>query len=201
MKKNQDNQIGQKDRIKKSDKIFLLKLARKTIQQKNKGGILSSEEINKMSPVLKENRGCFVTLTKKNHDLRGCIGYILPIASLYKAVIDNAYSAAFSDPRFPPVSANEIDDLHLEISVLTVPEKLDYNGKSDLLKKLEPLKDGVILKKGFYSATFLPQVWEQLPGKEDFLGHLCIKAGLNPDEWEKGTLEIEIYHAEVFEEE
>lgn len=195
MKKNQNNQIEQKDRA------FLLKLARKTIQQKSKGNILTSEEINKLSQVLKENRGCFVTLTKKNHDLRGCIGYILPIAPLYKAVIDNAYSAAFSDPRFPPVSGNEIDDLHLEISVLTVPVKLEYNDKADLLKKLEPLKDGVILKKGFFSATFLPQVWEQLPEKEDFLGHLCLKAGLHPGEWEKGTLEIEIYHAEVFEEE
>ncbi len=195
MKKNQNNQIEQKDRT------FLLKLARKTIQQKNKDNILTSAEINELSSVLKENRGCFVTLTKNNHDLRGCIGYILPIAPLYKAVIDNAYSAAFSDPRFPPVSGDEIDDLHLEISVLTVPEKLDYNGKADLLKKLEPLKDGVIIKKSFFSATFLPQVWEQLPEKEDFLDHLCLKAGMNPNEWEKGTLEIEIYHAEVFEEE
>ncbi len=185
--------------IESNDRTFLLKLARKVIEQNSKNDIIPSKEIDQLSPVLKEKRGCFVTLTK-NHNLRGCIGYILPIAPLYKAVIDNAYSAAFSDPRFPPVSKDEANNLHLEISVLSVPEKLDYNGKEDLLKKLIPLKDGVIIKKGFNSATFLPQVWEQLPKKEDFLGHLCLKAGLSPNEWEKGTLEIEIYHAEVFEE-
>jgi AmmeMemoRadiSam system protein A len=186
--------------IESNDRTLLLKLARKVIEQNSKNDIIPSKEIDQLSSVLKEKRGCFVTLTKQNN-LRGCIGYILPIAPLYKAVIDNAYSAAFSDPRFPPVSKDEANNLHLEISVLSVPEKLDYNGKEDLLKKLIPLKDGVIIKKGFNSATFLPQVWEQLPKKEDFLGHLCLKAGLSPNEWEKGTLEIEIYHAEVFEEE
>jgi len=191
---------NQKQQIESKNRAFLLKLARKVIEQNSKNDIIPSKEIDQLSSVLKEKRGCFVTLTK-NHNLRGCIGYILPIAPLYKAVIDNAYSAAFSDPRFPPVSKDEANNLHLEISVLSVPEKLDYNGKEDLLKKLIPLKDGVIIKKGFNSATFLPQVWEQLPKKDDFLGHLCLKSGLSPNEWEKGTLEIEIYHAEVFEEE
>lgn len=193
MSKSIDQQIGSNDRT------FLLKLARKVIEQESKNDVITSKEIDQLSPVLKEKRGCFVTLTK-HHNLRGCIGYILPIAPLYKAVIDNAFSAAFSDPRFPPVSKEEVSSLHLEISVLSVPQKLDYSSKDDLLNKLIPLKDGVIIKKGFYSATFLPQVWEQLPKKEDFLGHLCLKAGLSPNEWEKGTLEIEIYHAEVFEE-
>ena len=186
--------------IDENDRDFLLKLARKTIEKQSKNGIITSQEIDRLSASLKENRGCFVTLTI-NNNLRGCIGYILPVASLYKAVVDNAYNAAFSDPRFSPVSEDEVKKLHIEISVLTVPSKLEYNGKEDLLKKLVPFKDGLIIKKGFYSSTFLPQVWDQLPEKEDFLGHLCLKAGLNPDEWEKGTLEIERYYTEIFEEE
>lgn len=193
MNEDQIRQIDEKERA------FLLKLARKTIEKQSKNDIITSQEIDRLSASLKENRGCFVTLTI-NNNLRGCIGYILPVASLYKAVIDNAYNAAFSDPRFSPVSEDEVKKLHIEISVLTVPSKLEYNGKEDLLKKLVPFKDGLIIKKGFYSSTFLPQVWDQLPKKEDFLGHLCLKAGLNPDEWEKGTLEIEIYYTEVFEE-
>jgi AmmeMemoRadiSam system protein A len=191
---------NQNQQIQDNDRQFLLKLARKTIRQQSKNDIITPQEIDQLSSVLKENRGCFVTLTI-NHNLRGCIGYILPIAPLYKAVIDNAYNAAFSDPRFPPVSDNEVDKLQFEISVLSVPKKLEYTDKNDLLKKLVPSKDGVIIKKGFYTSTFLPQVWDQLPEKEDFLGHLCLKAGLSPDEWQKGDLEVEIYYAEAFEEE
>jgi AmmeMemoRadiSam system protein A len=178
---------------------FLLELARKTISAKNSSDLLTQDQVDKLDPVLKEKRGCFVTLNLFNN-LRGCIGYILPIMPLYQAVIDNAYNAAYSDPRFPPVSDDEIKSLHMEISVLTVPQKLSYNSAEDLLNKLVPLQDGVILKKGFRSSTFLPQVWEQLPDKKEFLGHLCMKAGLKPDEWTKLTLDIETYKAEVFEE-
>ena len=184
--------------IENKDRDFLLKLARKTIEKKAKNNILTSEEINNLSPILKEKRGCFVTITK-NSNLRGCIGYILPVLPLYKAVIDNAYNAAYSDPRFSPVTFNKIKELHLEISVLSVPSRLSYDGKEDLLKKLAPLQDGVIIKKGFKSATFLPQVWEQLPVKENFLTHLCVKAGLNSNEWITDALEVETYRAEVFE--
>lgn len=183
-----------------SDKIFLLNLARKTITNRDKKGILTVEEIKNLIDPLKENRGCFVTLTKKGM-LRGCIGYILPIKPLYEAVIDNAYNAAFSDPRFPPVAEHEIKDIHIEISILTVPEKLEYKDKDDLLAKLKPNIDGVIIKKGYRSATFLPQVWEDLPNKIDFLSHLCMKAGLNPDSWKDKDIEIEIYRVELFEEE
>ena len=181
------------------DKKFLLSLARKTIEKRKKSGILPEEKIEKLSSELKEKRGCFVTLNK-NNNLRGCIGYILPIMPLYQAVIDNAYSAAFSDPRFPSVSESEINDLHIEISVLTVPERLNYKDSDELLNNLVPDQDGLIIKKGFYSSTFLPQVWEQLPLKEEFLGHLCMKAGLSPDAWKTGELEVEKYEVEAFEE-
>jgi AmmeMemoRadiSam system protein A len=185
--------------IQDKDRIFLLKLARETINKKAKKVFLSDEEINSLSSGLKEKRGCFVTLTI-NKNLRGCIGYILPVAPLYKSVIENAYNAAYGDPRFSPVSENEMEKLHIEISVLSVPEKLSYKGKDDLLNKLVPYQDGVIIQKGYAGATFLPQVWEELSGKEDFLSHLCLKAGLSPNEWKNGNLSVEIYKVEAFEE-
>jgi len=188
-----------KKTINDKDREFLLKLARNTIIRKKVKDSITGEEINSLSDVLKQKRGCFVTLNKHG-ELRGCIGYILPIQPLYQAVIDNAFNAAFSDPRFNPVAKDEIDDLHIEISVLTVPEKLDYKDKDDLLKKLMPDVDGVIIKLGFRNSTFLPQVWEQLPSKEEFLSHLCMKAGLSFDEWQKGRIEVETYKAEAFEE-
>jgi AmmeMemoRadiSam system protein A len=186
--------------IEDNDKKFLLELARKTINGGTKENIISEDEISKLPKLLTENRGCFVTLNL-NKNLRGCIGYILPIEPLYKAVIDNAFNAAFKDPRFSPVSDNEKNDLHLEISVLTVPAALEYESPDDLLNKITPLKDGVIIKKGFRSSTFLPQVWEQLPDKEEFFSHLCLKAGLKPDEWAQNALEVETYQAEIIEEE
>ena len=172
------------------NKELLLKIARKSIK---------NEEITKNIPdSLQENRGVFVTLTI-NNQLRGCIGYIQPIASIFDSVVECAKSAAYRDPRFPPVSKDEIDKLKIEISVLTQPNKLEYKDKNDLLNKLTN-KDGVVLKKSFHSSTFLPQVWEDMPNKEEFLSHLCTKAGLLPDEWTSGQLDIEIYHVEKFTE-
>jgi hypothetical protein len=136
----------QKQEINNNDRKFLLNLARKTIIKGGIKDILSNDEISKLSPVLKEKRGCFVTLNM-NKNLRGCIGYILPIKQLYEAVIDNAYNAAYQDPRFMPVTKDEISKLHIEISVLSVPEKLVYDDKNDLLNKLIPLEDGVIIKR------------------------------------------------------
>lgn len=186
--------------MEKKHRDFLLKLARKTIEKKATKDILTLQEVHSLDDALKERRGCFVTLTM-NDTLRGCIGYILPVSPLYQAIIENAYNAAYSDPRFSPVKLEEVKDLHVEISLLTVPEKIDYDDEEDLLKKLNPEKDGVIVRKGFHSATFLPQVWEQLPKKEDFLSHLCLKAGLKPNEWATAAMDVEVYNAEVFEEE
>jgi len=182
-----------------SDKKFLLDVARKTIISRSKKIGLSENEIEQLAPYLKEKKGCFVTLTIEKQ-LRGCIGYILPVVPLYKAVIENAYNAAYGDPRFTPLGENEFDKIKIEISVLSVPKKLQYSDKDDLLKKLKAGEDGVIIKKGYYSSTFLPQVWEQLPDKKSFLMHLCMKAGLSPDEWKTGDLEVDIYKSEAFEE-
>lgn len=185
--------------INKKNRQYLLNIARQTIIKKVKNIWLSKDEIKSLESILHQKRGGFVTL-QKHGNLRGCIGYILPIKKLYETVIENAYNAAYSDFRFPPVTEDEIKELEIEISVLTVPQALKYQDSSDLLDKLNPLQDGVILSKGYSSATFLPQVWEQLPNKKDFLSHLCLKAGLSQDQWKIGDLQVEIYHAEMFAE-
>lgn len=156
---------------------------------------VSMKEIN--DPALFEKRGTFVTLNR-NGALRGCIGTILPIKPLILDVIDNTLNAAFRDPRFSPLEEWEMKDLEIEVSILTVPEKLDFSDLSDLLRKLKPGEDGVIIRKGPYQATFLPQVWEELPDKEVFLAHLCAKAGLPPDSYKNPrNLEVYTYQAEI----
>jgi AmmeMemoRadiSam system protein A len=180
------------------ERTKLLLFARNTILLKDKEW-LKKNEIELLSDTLKKNRGGFVTINN-NKKLRGCIGYIQPLYPLYKTVIENAFNSAYCDPRFPPLTEDEINIIHIEISVLSIPIKLIYKDSDDLLKKIFPFKDGVIIKKDFFSATFLPQVWEQLPEKQEFLNHLCMKAGLKPDEWKDGNLDVEIYNAEVFKE-
>ena len=130
-------------------------------------------------PYLSKNGACFITL-HKNKELRGCIGSIIAHRSLYDDIVSNAISAAFSDPRFNPLTEDEYSDLLLEVSLLSEPEILEYRDLSDLVLKVKPNIDGVIIKYGAYQATFLPQVWEQLQSPESFLEHLAMKAGLDP---------------------
>ena len=153
----------------------------------------------KNSQILKEDGAAFVTLTK-HKDLRGCIGDLVAVAPLYLSVIRNTISAALYDPRFSPVRPEEVSDIEIEISVLTKPKPLEYKTASDLLNSLRVGIDGVILAKGNKKATFLPQVWDQLPDKETFLAHLCMKAGLKPDEWRTGGLQIQTYQVVSVEE-
>jgi AmmeMemoRadiSam system protein A len=148
---------------------------------------------------LNEKKGCFVTLHKKG-ELRGCIGTIEPSTSLILAVEDNALNAAFRDPRFPSLKANELPDVELEISVLTRPRVLEYQDVNELKAKLKPGIHGVILSKDWRSATFLPQVWDQLPDPEVFLGHLCQKAGLQDTCWKNKDIIIKVYEVEYFSE-
>ncbi len=161
--------------LNKEERKILLDLARSSI----KG---DSSKLKSMESVISENlkkpKGVFVTLTE-NGELRGCIGNITPVEPLYKAVIDCARDAAYNDWRFPPVREHEIDLLKIEISVLSDLKPLEYSTVDDLLGKLDKSL-GVVIEKGMNKATFLPQVWEDLPRKEDFLNQLCIKAGLSP---------------------
>jgi len=178
----------------------LLKLARETIEARLFGRPVSPTTDTKMPPAFGEERGTFVTLTKKGN-LRGCIGHLTPQGPLIEEIRTNAINAAFRDPRFAPVRAEEWPEISLEVSILTEPKPLRYRDAQDLLQQLRPGLDGVILKKGYHQATFLPQVWDQLPRKEDFLAHLCLKAGLDQDAWRQGDLEVWTYQVQAFEEE
>ncbi|MFT4303480.1 MAG: AmmeMemoRadiSam system protein A [Candidatus Woesearchaeota archaeon] len=183
--------MSQKDYTNK-EKKYLLELARKSIIESR----LNNIQVPYKS--LKEKRGVFVTI-EKNGELRGCIGFIDPIMPIFEAVNECAYSAAYRDRRFAPVKENEIKSLKIAISILTKPKKLEYKDSKDLLSKIKG-NEGVILKKGPIHSTFLPQVWHDLPNKEDFLNNLSLKAGLDMDEWKKGNLDFEIYHAIKFAE-
>jgi AmmeMemoRadiSam system protein A len=178
---------------------ILLKTARAVISASLGAGSHPPEVTATAFPALMETHGCFVTLHKAGA-LRGCIGTIEPTNSLITNVKDNAIKAAFNDPRFPPVTAEELPEIEIEISVLTVPIPLDYADAEDLLRKLEPGVHGVILSQGWHAATFLPQVWTQLPRKESFLSNLCAKAGLPQTAWKNKKTHVKVYEVTYFSE-
>lgn len=179
--------------MKNQDIKFILALAREAINSKLAGKKIKINEAN-ISDELKRKRGTFVTLESAGA-LRGCIGHILPVQEIYKDVIENARSAAFDDPRFPPVTNEESKNIEIEISILSLPKKLDYQSPAHLVEILEEERPGVVLKSGQYQATFLPQVWDDISDAGDLLTHLCLKAGLASDEWTRGA-EIETYTVE-----
>lgn len=184
------------------EREFLLTLARETIERAARVPSHEAEPVLDAPPTerLKEPGASFVTLHTQTGALRGCIGSLIARRSLIDDVHANAIAAAFHDPRFPAVTPVELPNIVIEVSVLSHPEPLDYNGYEDLLEKLRPNVDGVVLRKGMHRATFLPQVWEQLPDPTTFLSHLCQKAGLSPNAWQAGDLEISTYQVEEFEE-
>jgi AmmeMemoRadiSam system protein A len=157
--------------------------------------MIDKEKLLLEYPFLKEKGAAFVTLNYEKK-LRGCIGTIVPHQTLLEDVMKNALSAAFSDPRFQPLSADEFDDLTLEVSVLTSPTPLEYSDYEDLKAKIRPHVDGLILKYGRYGGTFLPQVWEQLPSPHQFLEHLSYKANANPTIY-KNHPDIFVYQVEA----
>jgi len=180
----------------------LVKLARKSVESCFSGDEKEVEEMLKSYDFLREERGVFVTIhTYPKKKLRGCIGFPLPVYSLGKGVVKAARSAAFEDPRFPPLQENELENVVFEVSVLTEPEKINYNSCEELLEKIEKYKDGLILRIGPYSGLFLPQVWKEISDKESFLGHLCFKAGIpDPNCWKSKAAEIYKFRVEAFEE-
>jgi len=183
---------------------LLVRLARQTIETKL-GKSLAEEENRVLEQALGDDifqtqRGVFVTL-KISHNLRGCIGSLFGFEPIRKGVEENAVNAAFHDPRFKPLTLDELSRVAIEVSVLTHPEPLAYTDGDDLISKLRPHLDGVIIRKGSASSTFLPQVWEQLLKPHDFLEQLCLKAGLPSNEWRTGQLEVSTYQVQYFEEE
>jgi AmmeMemoRadiSam system protein A len=176
----------------------LLVLARRSLVQAAQRAD-APEVPHGISAHLRQEKGAFVTLTKGGQ-LRGCIGDIFPEEPLVVAVITNARNAAIRDPRFSPVTPDELGDIAIEVSVLSVPKPLPFSSPEDLLARLRPNVHGVVLNVGGARATFLPQVWEQLPDKVDFLSHLSAKAGRAPSAWRASGTEVETYTAEAFEE-
>ncbi|MEK6860079.1 MAG: AmmeMemoRadiSam system protein A [Nanoarchaeota archaeon] len=170
----------------------LLKIARKALESELNGKKLIVDEGVKKKYATKQ--ACFVTLSIDD-ELRGCIGSLSAHQELWKDVIDNAVNAGFNDTRFNPISREELKRIKIEISVLSSSEKLGI-GK-DVYDKIDN-KMGIILKKGWNSATFLPQVWEQIPDKKEFLEHLSRKAGLLKDYWK--DCEISFYRVESVKE-
>ncbi len=182
--------------------MALVKLARHTIAEKL--GLKDAALPDDVRAVLAQDalqarRGTFVTLKIRGR-LRGCIGNIAATGSIVDSVRQNAVNAAFRDPRFSPLTAAEFDDVDIEVSILTEPKPLAFSDAGDLLSKLRPETDGVIIRRGGAGATFLPQVWEQLPKPEEFLSHLCLKAGMSADAWKRPGLEVLTYQVQYFEE-
>ncbi len=159
-------------------KSVLLTLARAAIGEAI--GISQDVSLQNMldeNPWLEEEGAVFVTLSL-NDNLRGCIGSLVAHRKLYEDIIYNARSAALNDPRFKPLSKEEFGHIKIEVSILSKPEPLIYDSIDALKSRLRVGVDGVVLKSGSNQATFLPQVWEQLPTFELFFSHLCQKAGL-----------------------
>jgi AmmeMemoRadiSam system protein A len=158
-----------------------------------KGNPLKVEPGQLESP-LSEPGASFVTL-HVGEELRGCIGSLQAHRPLICDVAENAFSAAFRDPRFPPLKDAELKNINLDISVLSQAERMVFDSEQDLLKQIRPNVDGLILKDGNYRGTFLPSVWESLPDAKQFLQHLKRKAGLPADHW-SDKLEVWRYTTE-----
>ena len=183
------------------ERKYLLKLARTSIEQVVRGLPLPPLMPSEWSRNLQELGASFVTLTiSRSGALRGCIGALEAYQPLAEDVREHALAAALDDPRFPPVAQAELNRIKLEVSRLTAPQPLEYSSSDELLKRLRPHVDGVILKDGYRRATFLPQVWEKLPDPADFLNHLCQKMGVGLDSWRTRKLQVLIYQVEEFSE-
>jgi AmmeMemoRadiSam system protein A len=173
----------------------LLDLAKSSIQHGLQTGQALKINVDDYPEELRELRATFVTL-EVNHQLRGCIGMLEAVRPLAEDIAENAYSAAFKDPRFPPLAAGELGALSIHLSILTPAVPVSFSSEQDLLSQLQPGVDGLILQEGYRRGTFLPSVWESLPEPESFLRHLKQKAGLPPDYW-SNDVRIYRYHAEI----
>lgn len=186
------------------DGHWLIRLARQTIAAELGQPPAAAEAAALASamekPEFQAVRATFVTLTLEGR-LRGCIGSLVAREPLRDNVRANALHAALRDPRFPPLQAGELPRIAIHVSILTPPRPLVCMAGADLLARLTPGRDGVVIRHAGASATFLPQVWEQLGHPADFMSHLCLKAGLAADAWQDLPLAVETYRVQSFEEE
>ncbi|MBI5498695.1 MAG: AmmeMemoRadiSam system protein A [Deltaproteobacteria bacterium] len=183
-----------------AERRLLLALARASIETRLSGEDPPELDPGCVTPYLSQPLACFVTLNTSDGELRGCIGMFESDRPLWENVVDRARAAAFTDRRFVPVREDELPGLVLDVSILTAPQPFPFASPEDLLARLRPLVDGVILHSPWGSSTFLPQVWEQLPDREEFLAHLCRKHGAPAECWRDPELRVETYQAIVFSE-
>jgi AmmeMemoRadiSam system protein A len=187
------------EQLNQNEKEILLKIARDALSEAVAHKSLPKIDLASLSQKLQTEGASFVTLTI--HDqLRGCIGTLEAYQPLALDVQEHAIAAALQDFRFPNVKPVELPIIQIEISVITPKTHLSYENTSDLLTKLRPNIDGVVLQDGFRKATFLPQVWEKLPDPKQFLSHLCLKMGAPADLWQKKALDVYVYQVEEFHE-
>jgi len=165
-----------------ADRAALLEVAVASVEHGLQTGAPLSVDLQRYAPPLRETRASFVTL-RIGEALRGCTGCLEAERPLVADVARNAYRSAFGDPRFPPLSEEELARLRFAVSVLSPLEPLPADSRAELLAKLRPGIDGLVLREGRSGATFLPAVWESLPDPARFLAELCRKAGLPPDHW------------------
>ncbi len=173
------------------EQTLLLSIAAKSIESGLKNNNPLFIELSHYPPTLSDIRATFVTL-EINKQLRGCIGRLLASRPLAEDVAENAYSAAFNDPRFPKLSSVEFSNLDIHISILSEPEPISFKNEDDLLQKIRPSTDGLILSEDYQRGTFLPSVWESIPDTKNFLRHLKEKAGLPFDYW-SNNIKVERY--------
>ena len=183
------------------EKKYLLNLSRKSLKDffdgKRVNGILKN--LVDVPIILKQIGATFVTLTKKGQ-LRGCIGKLMASNPIYVDVVENSYSAAFNDYRFEPLTEEELDQIKIEISVLTPMKEYIYANNKQLLEFLSKSKPGVYITTNQNTATYLPQVWDDLPEATLFLSSLCEKAGLESGFWRNNKLKVFTYKVENFNE-
>ncbi|UCC28078.1 MAG: TIGR00296 family protein [Candidatus Bathyarchaeota archaeon] len=181
----------------------LVKLARQAVEKYLKNGEVPALPSN-VSPKLKERCGVFVTINQTHNGvkkLRGCIGFPYPTTMLVQAVIESAISSATQDPRFSPISIDELDNVVFEVSVLTPPQQIDAKNPKEYCSKITVGRDGLIVERSFCKGLLLPQVpvewkWDE----ETFLCQCCVKAGLSPDSWLLNGTKIYTFQAIIFEE-
>lgn len=185
--------------LSENEKNTLLSIARNAIDAAVNQRPLESLDLNILANNLKSTGASFVTITIGGK-LRGCIGALEAFQPLAFDVQEHAVAAALEDFRFQPVSLKELPLLNIEISILSPLKPLVYEDGSDLMKKLRPGIDGVLIRDGMNRATFLPQVWEKTTNCEDFLSHLCMKMGAQPDLWQKKHLSVFTYQVDEIKE-
>ena len=178
------------------NQLLLRELAFKSIKHGLETGTALEINIAQYPAELQTNKATFVTL-HRNKELRGCIGILKPVRPLAEDVAYNAWAAAFTDSRFMPLNASELDGLDIHISILGTPEEMDFTSEHDLVTQIRPGVDGLILEQGFNKGTFLPSVWESLTDSREFLNHLKQKAGLPANYW-SDRIKIKRYTVEEF---